>query len=442
MGTSEVTREGLDASIRHWRARRDASKDAKHRETCVDNLQELRHTRKEKFGDPLLPEERAEVRDTFLAPEAPCAVPVTEGPESDPEAADRDEFERDVRLEAEALKREYKERLGLCLVPNSFAFVLGLIARLRVGLANVCAKDIANEIVARVNDTLGPEAAEELSEEPLPTPEEAATEPIEAFLDYAADIAQDFRAQIEEGGSRASMVIPSDIDEFEARLCEAVEARRAEMSKAVPFDSVLLVQAARHFLEGLIERHGIKSVDDFNCPHVRDLFDVLEAMGEEPGIPMTVAAEQAPQTEALRKMLNARSPEEVEQAQAEYEEAFRVEPESPSEQITRLADFIMHEVPSEPSESQGAVDTAIRLLRTWGNLPKAFRVKPDTQEAEKPPVPFWKRKNAPHLEVGDQLRGPRDRTYTFDPDVVGGLVDVTDQLKAVPEETVEALEFD
>jgi hypothetical protein len=31
--------------------------------------------------------------------------------------------------------------------------------------------------------------------------------------------------------------------------------------------------------------------------------------------------------------------------------------------VRRLADFIIDEVPGEPSESQGAIDTAIRLLR-------------------------------------------------------------------------------
>jgi hypothetical protein len=32
-------------------------------------------------------------------------------------------------------------------------------------------------------------------------------------------------------------------------------------------------------------------------------------------------------------------------------------------EIKRLADFIMAEVPGEPSQSQGAVDTAIRVIR-------------------------------------------------------------------------------
>lgn len=34
-----------------------------------------------------------------------------------------------------------------------------------------------------------------------------------------------------------------------------------------------------------------------------------------------------------------------------------------SEQIDQLANVIMHEIPGEPSRSEGAVDTAIRLLR-------------------------------------------------------------------------------
>jgi hypothetical protein len=33
------------------------------------------------------------------------------------------------------------------------------------------------------------------------------------------------------------------------------------------------------------------------------------------------------------------------------------------QQVARLADFIMDEIPGEPSQSEGAVDTAIRLLR-------------------------------------------------------------------------------
>jgi hypothetical protein len=37
--------------------------------------------------------------------------------------------------------------------------------------------------------------------------------------------------------------------------------------------------------------------------------------------------------------------------------------ETAQNQIDRLATFIMREVSGEPSQSEGAVDTAIRLLR-------------------------------------------------------------------------------
>ncbi len=39
------------------------------------------------------------------------------------------------------------------------------------------------------------------------------------------------------------------------------------------------------------------------------------------------------------------------------------------EQVDRLANFILNEVPGEPSENEGAVDTAIRLIRTYLNIP-------------------------------------------------------------------------
>lgn len=37
-------------------------------------------------------------------------------------------------------------------------------------------------------------------------------------------------------------------------------------------------------------------------------------------------------------------------------------PESLESQVSRLADFILHEVPGEPSANEGAVDTAIRII--------------------------------------------------------------------------------
>ena len=33
------------------------------------------------------------------------------------------------------------------------------------------------------------------------------------------------------------------------------------------------------------------------------------------------------------------------------------------QQVEKLANFIMQEIPGEPSQSEGAVDTAIRLLK-------------------------------------------------------------------------------
>lgn len=41
----------------------------------------------------------------------------------------------------------------------------------------------------------------------------------------------------------------------------------------------------------------------------------------------------------------------------------KVENEEPEKQIDRLANFIMAEIPGEPSQSEGAIDTAIRLLK-------------------------------------------------------------------------------
>ncbi len=46
--------------------------------------------------------------------------------------------------------------------------------------------------------------------------------------------------------------------------------------------------------------------------------------------------------------------------------------ESAEEQVHRLARFIMDNVPGEPSRSEGAVDTAIRLLALHYNTP-AYR---------------------------------------------------------------------
>lgn len=45
---------------------------------------------------------------------------------------------------------------------------------------------------------------------------------------------------------------------------------------------------------------------------------------------------------------------------------------SPAEQIDELAKFIMAEIPGEPSKNEGAVDTAIRLLRAGKELREAI----------------------------------------------------------------------
>ena len=48
---------------------------------------------------------------------------------------------------------------------------------------------------------------------------------------------------------------------------------------------------------------------------------------------------------------------------------------SASKQIESLGYFIMNEIPGEPSQNQGAVDTAICLLRTHVPLAGGYREK-------------------------------------------------------------------
>ena len=59
------------------------------------------------------------------------------------------------------------------------------------------------------------------------------------------------------------------------------------------------------------------------------------------------------------------------------------------EQIKRLADFIMAEIPGEPSQDEGAVDCAIRLLREHAKEPEDFdrhaAVSEDYAEATEEP---------------------------------------------------------
>lgn len=51
--------------------------------------------------------------------------------------------------------------------------------------------------------------------------------------------------------------------------------------------------------------------------------------------------------------------------------------ESAEDQIKRLAEFIAENVPGEPSESEGAVDTAIRLLARYTAQPGQIRTVND-----------------------------------------------------------------
>ncbi len=55
--------------------------------------------------------------------------------------------------------------------------------------------------------------------------------------------------------------------------------------------------------------------------------------------------------------------------------------ESLSSQIDRLANFIMREVPGEPSQSEGAVDTAIRWMRSVLTAPPPQPEQADLVEA-------------------------------------------------------------
>jgi hypothetical protein len=54
-----------------------------------------------------------------------------------------------------------------------------------------------------------------------------------------------------------------------------------------------------------------------------------------------------------------------------------------SEQIERLAQVIIHEIPGEPSQSQGAIDTAIRIMREQGALDAADVLSKFADEIEK-----------------------------------------------------------
>ena len=49
--------------------------------------------------------------------------------------------------------------------------------------------------------------------------------------------------------------------------------------------------------------------------------------------------------------------------------------ESLDSQVSRLASFIMSEIPGEPSQDQGAIDTAIRLLSRHAEVRKVHEIQ-------------------------------------------------------------------
>lgn len=52
-------------------------------------------------------------------------------------------------------------------------------------------------------------------------------------------------------------------------------------------------------------------------------------------------------------------------------------------QIERLAQFIMHKIPGEPSQSEGAVDTAIRIMGDQAREVEALRAENAILRAER-----------------------------------------------------------
>ena len=58
------------------------------------------------------------------------------------------------------------------------------------------------------------------------------------------------------------------------------------------------------------------------------------------------------------------------------------EPESLESQIERLAKFIMEEIPGEPSQDGGAVDTTIRIMRAQQTAWKTFQQELDKAKSK------------------------------------------------------------
>ena len=103
---------------------------------------------------------------------------------------------------------------------------------------------------------------------------------------------------------------------------------------------------------------------------LREEADKLAAAGEADGTVTPLM-----QAEALSTLADAIDPQlkedhamegdlEVANIKAEVHAALIAERDHLNGEIKRLASFIMTEVPGEPSQSQGAADTAIRVIRT------------------------------------------------------------------------------
>jgi hypothetical protein len=73
-----------------------------------------------------------------------------------------------------------------------------------------------------------------------------------------------------------------------------------------------------------------------------------------------------PTGEKIRKLkISKRQGKKIIQKIKSWREKKMKNEESLESQVKRLADFIMAEVPGEPSRNQGAIDTAIRIIRKF-----------------------------------------------------------------------------
>lgn len=154
-------------------------------------------------------------------------------------------------------------------------------------------------------------------------------------------------------------------------------------------DATLVVVEAKGLLERIARDHGVLSRDEFACEGVKALYDALEWIGMEPDLPKgdprlepdvpdvpdVSDEDSAAQTlqDYLRGLADYLDRERygpgsthgkrIRRA-ADIVESREVEvTEGPASDVERLAGFVLAEIPGEPSENEGAVDCAIRLLR-------------------------------------------------------------------------------